>query len=118
MGGWEITEVTHVDNYEYRMRTDEMRSYVEAGEYDKAMEIANQIDWRRVKSVPMLSLVSEIYENMKSYQVSRDILFLAYDRQPTSRKIVYRLGILAVKIGDFNEAKDCYEEFKIGRAHV
>ncbi|MEJ8788461.1 hypothetical protein [Dorea sp. ICN-14282] len=88
-----------------------MLEYMEKKQYKKAMEIADTIDWRRVKSVSMLNTVSEIYELNGEFQKSRDILFVAFDRSPGSRKIVYRLGTLALKIDDTDEASDCYEEF-------
>ena len=88
-----------------------MLEYMENKDYQKAMEIADTIDWRRVKSSSMLNTVSEIYEYNGEYQKSRDILFVAFDRSPGSRKIVYRLGMLALKINDPEEASDCYEEF-------
>lgn len=100
-----------LDKYEYRVKTEQMLEYVETKQYKKAMEIADTIDWRRVKNATMLSTVSEIYEYNGEFLKSRDMLFLAYDRAPGSRKIVYRLGILALKIGDTEEASDCYEEF-------
>ena len=88
-----------------------MLEYAEQKDYKKAMEIADTIDWRRVKNASMLNSVSEIYENNGEFSKSREILFLAYDRSPSSRKIVYRLGILALKLKDTEEATDCYEEF-------
>lgn len=75
------------------------------------MEIADTIDWRKVKNASMLCSVSEIYEQNEKYEKSRDVLFIAYDRTPGSRKIIYRLGILALKLGEPSEAMDCYEEF-------
>ena len=75
------------------------------------MDIAESIDWRRVKNASMLNTVSEIYEYNGEFKKGRDILFLAFDRAPGSRKIVYRLGTLALKIKDIREATDCYEEF-------
>ncbi|MBM6947196.1 hypothetical protein [Mordavella massiliensis] len=100
-----------LDKYEYRVKTEQMLEYMEKKQYKKAMEIADTIDWRRVKNATMLNNVSEIYENNGEYQKSRDVLFMAYDRAPGSRKIVYRLGTLALKINDPDEASDCYEEF-------
>jgi len=100
-----------LDKYEYRVKTEQMLEYMENKDYQKAMEIADTIDWRRVKSSSMLNTVSEIYEYNGEYQKSRDILFVAFDRSPGSRKIVYRLGMLALKINDPEEASDCYEEF-------
>ena len=100
-----------MDKHEYRVKTEQMLEYMEKKQYKKAMEIADTIDWHRVKSLSMLSTVSEIYEYNGENQKSRDILFIAYDRSPGSRKIVYRLGTLAIKIDDLQEAMDCYEEF-------
>ena len=100
-----------MDKYEYRVKTEQMLEYMDNKQYKKAMEIADTIDWRRVKNVSMLNMVSEIYEYNGEFQKSRDILFVAFDRAPGSRKIVYRLGNLALKIEDFEEASDCYEEF-------
>ena len=100
-----------MDKYEYRVKTEQMLEYAEEKQYKKAMEIADTIDWRRVKNPSMLNTVSEIYEYNGEFQKSRDILFVAYDRAPESRKIIYRLGLLALKINDIDEASDCYEEF-------
>ena len=100
-----------MDKYEYRVKTEQMLEYMEKKQYKKAMEIADTIDWRRVKNASMLNNVSEIYEYNGEYQKSRDVLFMAYDRAPGSRKTVYRLGTLALKINDTDEASDCYEEF-------
>ena len=88
-----------------------MLDHLEKKEYQKAMDIAESIDWRRVKNASMLNTVSEIYEYNGEFKKGRDILFLAFDRAPGSRKIVYRLGTLALKIKDIREATDCYEEF-------
>ena len=100
-----------MDKYEYRVKTEQMLEHMEQKQYKKAMEIADTIDWRRVKNASMLNTVSEIYEYNGEFQKSRDILFVAFDRSPGSRKIVYRLGTLALKIDDIEEASDCYEEF-------
>ena len=100
-----------MDKYEYRVKTEQMLEHMEKKQYSKAMEIADTIDWRRVKSISMLNSVSEIYEACGENKKSRDILFLAFDRSPSSRKIVFRLGTLALKIQDVEEASSCYEEF-------
>ena len=100
-----------MDKYEYRVRTEQMLEYVEQKSYKKAMEIADSIDWRKAKNAAMLCTASEIYEYNGEYEKSREILFIAYDRAPGSRKIVYRLGTLALKLNDVKEATDCYEEF-------
>ena len=100
-----------MDKYEYRIKTEQMLKYAEEKSYRKAMEIADTIDWRKVKNSSMLSTVSEIYENMGELQKAKEILFIAYDKAPTSRKIVYRLGLLSLKSNELDEAMDCYEEF-------
>ena len=100
-----------MDKYEYRVRTEQMLEYMEQKSYKKAMEIADSIDWRKAKNAAMLCTASEIYEYNGEYEKSREILFIAYDRAPGSRKIVYRLGTLALKLNDVREATDCYEEF-------
>ena len=100
-----------MDKYEYRVKTEQMLDHLEKKEYQQAMEVADGIDWRRVKNASMLNTVSEIYEYNGEFKKGRDILFLAFDRAPGSRKIVYRLGTLALKIKDIREATDCYEEF-------
>ena len=100
-----------MDKYEYRVKTEQMLAHLEKKEYQKAMDIAESIDWRRVKNASMLNTVSEIYEYNGEFKKGRDILFLAFDRASGSRKIVYRLGTLALKIKDIREATDCYEEF-------
>ena len=100
-----------LDKYEYREKTEQMMKYVQTRSYDKAKEIADTIDWKRVKNASMLCTVSEIYEYTGEYQKSREILFIAYDRSPGSRKIVYRLGTLALRLGETEEALDCYDEF-------
>ena len=89
-----------MDKYEYRAKTEQMLAYAEQKSYQKAMSIADTIDWRKVKNTAMLSTVSEIYENAGEL-----------GKAPSSRKVVYRLGIISLKLGHFDEAADCYEEF-------
>ena len=105
-----------MDKYEYRVKTEQMQEHMEKKQYKKAMEIADTIDWRRVKNVSTLNTVSEIYEYNGEYQKSRDILFVAFDRSPGSRKIAYRLGLLALRINDIEEAADCQKTSSRGRA--
>ena len=100
-----------MDKYEYRAKTEQMLAYAEQKSYQKAMSIADTIDWRKVKNTAMLSTVSEIYENAGELGKARDTLFIAYDKAPSSRKVVYRLGIISLKLGHYDEAADCYEEF-------
>ena len=100
-----------MDKHEYRQKTEQMLKCLENKSYKEAYEIAESIDWRKVKNVAVLCAVSEVYEYNGEYQKGRDILFLAYDRQPDSKKIIYRLGTLALKMNEVKEAMDCYEEF-------
>lgn len=100
-----------MDKYEYRVKTERMMDFVDKKQFKKAMEIADEIDWRRVKNPSMLTSVSEIYEQMGEFKKSRDVLFIAYDRSPGSRKTIYRLATLALALGDIEEASDCYEEY-------
>lgn len=76
-----------MDKYEYRVKTEQMLTYAEQKAYKKAMEIADTIDWRRVKNASMLCSVSEIYENTGEYQKSRDVLFVAYDRSREAERL-------------------------------
>ena len=100
-----------MDKYEYRVKTEQMLEYAEEKSYKKAMEIADTIDWSKVKNASMLEAVSEIYENSGELDRAREILFIAYEKAPSSRKIIYRLGQLALKSHQLDEAMDCYEEF-------
>lgn len=100
-----------MDKYEYRVKTEKMMDYVDKKQFRQAMEIADEIDWRRVKNPSMLNSVSEIYERMGEFKKSRDVLFIAYDRAPESRKTIYRLATLALALNDIEEASDCYEEY-------
>jgi len=100
-----------VDKQEFRLKTEKMFEYMKQKSYKEALDIAESMEWKKVKNVAVLNAVSEVYEANGEYQKSRDILFLAYDRSPESKKIIYRLGILALKMGEIKEAMDCYEEF-------
>ena len=100
-----------MDKQEFRLKTEKMFEYMKQKSYKEALDIAESMEWKKVKNVSVLSAVSEVYEANGEYQKGRDILFLAYDRAPDSKKIVYRLGTLALKMGEVKEAMDCYEEF-------
>ena len=76
-----------LDKYEYRAKTEQMLAYAEQKSYQKAMSIADTIDWRKVKNTAMLSTVSEIYENAGELGKARDTLFIAYDKAPSSRRL-------------------------------
>nr|WP_316043933.1 hypothetical protein [Ohessyouella blattaphilus] len=100
-----------LDKYEYKVKTEQMLEYMEKKQDVKAAEIADTIDWKRVKNVAMLNNVSEIYENAGELAKSREVLYIAFDRAPGSKKIMYRLAVLAIRVGDLAEAVDCYESF-------
>ncbi|MBQ7564945.1 MAG: hypothetical protein IJT16_13280 [Lachnospiraceae bacterium] len=100
-----------MDKYEYQVCADQIKNFIAEKKYAEAMEIADKIDWRRVKSVSMLCTVSEIYKVNKRYEESRDILLLAYDRYPKGRMIVYALCELALKMNDIVQAVEYYKEF-------
>ena len=100
-----------MDKQEFRLKTEQMFEYMKQKSYKEALDIAESMEWKKVKNVAVLNAVSEVYEANGEYQKSRDILFLAYDRAPESKKVIYRLGTLALKMGELKEAMDCYEEF-------
>lgn len=100
-----------MDKYEYKIKTKQMLEFMRCEEYGKAAEVADMIDWRRVRSVSMLADVSDIYEKNMDYGKSYEVLKLAYHRAEGSRKIIYRLCSLALKTGNIDEAIDFYEEF-------
>ena len=100
-----------MDKQEYRLKTEQMLKCLENKSYKEAWEIAESIDWRKVKNASVLCAVSEVYEYNGEFQQARDILFLAYERAPESKKIIYRLGTLALKMDELKEAVDCYDEF-------
>lgn len=100
-----------MDKYEYRVRAEEINALIEQRQYADAVKIADTIDWRRVKSVTMLCKVSELYKMNRRYEDSKDILLLAYERQPGSRKIVYSLCELSIKLEELVQAIEYYKEF-------
>ncbi len=100
-----------MDKYEYKLKTEQMLELMEDGAYRKAADIANTIDWRRVRNASMLVQVSDIYEKNKEYQKSYDVLNIAYHRAEGSRKIISRLCTLALKTGNVDEAIDYYDDF-------
>ena len=104
-------EVNAVDKYDYKVKTEEMLELMEDGAYRQAAEIADEIDWKRVRNTGMLADVSEIYEKNKEYQKAYEVLNLAYRRAEGSRKIISRLCTLAVKTENVDEAIDYYDDF-------
>ena len=100
-----------MDKYEYKQKTEQMLELMEDGSYRKAAEIADSIDWRRVRNASMLMNVSDIYEKNKEYEKSYSVLNLAYHRAEGSRKIISKLCTLALKTGNVDEAIDFYDDF-------
>ena len=100
-----------MDKYEYKLKTEQMLELMENGSYRQAAEIADQIEWKRVRNVTMLINVSDIYEKNKEYQKSYDVLSIAYHRAEGSRKVIYHLCTLAIKTGNVDEAIDYYDDF-------
>ena len=100
-----------MDKYEYKVKEDEIKELVKIQEFEEAAEVADTIDWRRVKSVKILCMVSDIYKKLRRYEDSRDMLLLAYDRHPGGRTIVYSLCELAIKMGDTGQALEYCKEF-------
>lgn len=100
-----------VDKYEYKIRSEEIKTLIAKGKYEDAAAIADTIDWRRVKSVMMLCTVSDLYKINRRYEDARELLLLAYDRHPGGRSIVYSLCELCIKMDDFVPAVEYYKEF-------
>lgn len=104
-------EVSTLDKYEYKIRSEEIKTLVAEGEYAEAVKIADTIDWRRVRSVMMLCMISDLYKINRRYQESKEILLLAYEKHPTGRLIVYSLCELSIKLGEYVQAMAYYNEF-------
>ena len=100
-----------MDRYEYKIRADEIKSLISEMRYQEAVKIADTIDWKRVRSVPMLGKISDLYKINRRYEESRDILLLAYERNPLGRSIVSSLCEISIKLGDFVQAVEYYKEF-------
>lgn len=100
-----------MDKYEYKVRAEEIKQLIAQGEYPQAVEIADTIDWRRVKSVMMLCTISDLYKINRRYEEARDLLLMAHDRRPNSRNICYSLCELSIKTGEYVQAVEYYKEF-------
>jgi len=100
-----------LDKFEYKIKADEIKELIAQGEYEQAAEIADGIDWRRVKSVMMLCMVSDLYKICRRYEDSRDLLLLAYERHPGGRTILYSLCELSIKMEEFVQAVEYYKEY-------
>ena len=100
-----------MDKYEYKLKLDQMKSLTAEGKYEEAAEIADTINWRKIKNINALVKVGEIYEKVGRYDESKDVLLTAYDKSPIGRMIIYRLAKVAVRTKSFDEAKEYYQEF-------
>lgn len=100
-----------MDKYEYNLKLDQMKSLYAEEKYEDAADIADTINWNKIKNVNALVKAGEIYEKTERYEDSREVLLLAYDRSPIGRMIIYRLAEVAIKMGDYEGAEDYYQEF-------
>ncbi len=100
-----------MDKFEYKVRADEIKELIQEGNYAEAAEIADTIDWRRIKSVMVLCMISDLYKKNQRYEDAKNILLMAYDKRAGGRSICYSLCELCLKTGDFVEAIDYYKEF-------
>lgn len=100
-----------MDKYEYRVKAEQIRKLIEQEDYATAVKIANNIDWNRVKSVPMLCLIGEIYQKNGMLEESRDVMLIAYDRHPYGKMIIYSLAELSIELQEFVDAVEYYKEF-------
>lgn len=100
-----------MDKYEYNLKLDQIKSLSAEEGYMSAAEIADSINWNKIKNVNTLVKIGEIYEKAERYQDARDILLMAYDRSPIGRMIIYRLAEVAIKMGDYDAATEYYDEF-------
>ena len=100
-----------MDKYEYKLKLDQMKSLAAEGKYEEAAEIADTINWHKIKNINALVKVGEIYEKVGRYDESKDVLLTAYDKSPIGRMIIYRLAEVAVRTKSFDEAKEYYQEF-------
>ena len=100
-----------MDNYEYNIKSDQIKKLYNKRDYVTAAKVADSIDWRRVKNISMLSLVGDIYDRCKEYEKARNVLLIAYDRTSTGRQLAYKLTILSLRLKDFVEADEFYQDF-------
>ncbi len=100
-----------MDKYEYKLKLDQIKNLIESKDYETAAQIADSINWKKVKSVATLCMIGELFEKTKRLEESKEILLMAYDRSPVGRNIIYRLAHVAVKLSILDEAQEYYEEF-------
>ena len=100
-----------MDKYEFNIKAEQMRKMAEQGDYKTAMQIADTIDWRRVRNANLLSYVADIYEHNGEYEEAKDILLLAFERAPVGKRFLFKLSEISVKAGDIQDAQEFYREF-------
>lgn len=100
-----------MDKYEYKVKLNQMKTFMAENHYKEAAEIADTINWNKIKNVNALIKAGEIYEKIERYEESREIFLMAYDRSPIGRMIIYKLAELAILMGKFEEAREYYDEF-------
>ena len=100
-----------MDKYEYKLKLEEIETLAGEKNYAQAAQIADSINWRKVRNVNSLMLVGEIYQQTGRYEDSKELLLMAYDRSPIGKKIIYRLAEIAIEAGQFEEAQEYYDEF-------
>lgn len=100
-----------MDKYEFKLKVDEMKALVSARNYNAAAEIAETINWRKIRNLNALVLAGEVFEQVERYEESKEILLMAYDKSPIGRNIIYRLAEIAIKTKHFDEAQEYYDEF-------
>lgn len=100
-----------MDKYEYKLKLDQMKALAASGDFATAAEIADSVNWRKVKNVNLLMKAGDVYCRQKRYEEARDILLMAYDRSPIGRMIIYRLAEIAIRMKNTEEAEEYYDEF-------
>lgn len=100
-----------MDKYEFNIKVEQIKKLVNKNDFATAMKIADTIDWRRVRNANLLSMISQVYEKNGEYQEAKEVLLLAFERAPISKRILYKLTELALKEGSLREAEDYYREF-------
>ena len=106
-----------MDKYEYKLKLEQMKTLTAARDYQNAAEIADSINWHKIKNVNALMKAGEIYEKTGRYEESRELYLMAYDRSPVGRMIIYRLAEVSIRMGNYDDAKDYYQEFVEAAPH-
>ena len=104
-------DLVKVDRYEYNVKSDQIKKFYSEKDFESAAEIADEIDWYKVKDKAMLNKVADIYENIRQYDKAKEILLIAYERSPLGRQLAYKLTILALRTKNYVEADEFYQDF-------